>query len=155
MITTRGIFVKLGMGRKQFSRVTTKDVDASIRVEPPKRGANKRPIVSTNKLADVSDISGKARRDKIMAEREVLDIKDAKKEAEKKKKEEQGPKLVEPSEELKAELKEAESKLAMTESMEVVRKHWKDMTDEEKKDAYKERAKKAKATREAKKKEEK
>ena len=111
--------------------MTTKSVDASIRVEPPK-GKIKPRGVSTTTLQDVADIAEKKRRDDIMAEQKLA-MKDAKKIAIAEK-----PKLIEPSKELMAELK---------------RKPWKDMTDEEKKIEYKERAKRAAITRAAKKKE--
>ncbi|MCK4825600.1 hypothetical protein KA005_58165 [bacterium] len=73
MITTRQIFVKLAKGRKQFLRVTTKDIDASIKVKLPKDRVGKGPMVSTNKLGDVADIEAKKRRDDIMVEKKRLE----------------------------------------------------------------------------------
>jgi len=66
MITTREINVNLGKGRK-LGRITTKDIDASIKVEQPKDKAIKTPIISTHNMADVADIAEKRRRDEIMA----------------------------------------------------------------------------------------
>ena len=86
MITTRGIFVKLEKGRKQFLRVTTKDIDASIKVKPPKDRVGKDPMISTNKLGDVADVTAKKRRDDIMAERKRLEKTKVKKKPEKVKK---------------------------------------------------------------------
>ena len=155
MITTKGIFVKLGKGRKLFSRVTTKDVDASIKVEIPKHRVVKGPVVSTNKLADVADIGKKKKRDDIMAERKLA-VKDEKKIViEKKavpiiKMDNQDFLMNTGSEPIKEVIEAVKSNVKKAVRLEVNKKPWKEMTDDEKKAAYQERAKKAKATREAK-----
>jgi len=68
MITTREINVNLDKGQPNFKRMTTKDVDASIKVKPPKEPV-KTQSISTTTLPDVADIAEKKRRDDIMAER--------------------------------------------------------------------------------------
>ena len=71
MITTRGLKVEPPKGASLKQRqVTTKTVDASIRVEPPKEPIKRRGI-STTSLPDVADIVEKKRRDDIMAEVEA------------------------------------------------------------------------------------
>lgn len=88
MITTRDLRVeppkKVNLKQRYKSRsVTTKTVDASIRVEPPKEPIKPRGI-STTSLPDVTDIAEKKRRDDIMAE-----VKAAKEAEEKKKKQDE------------------------------------------------------------------
>lgn len=68
MITTREIDVNLKKGHRKLIHVTTKNVDASIKVELPKEPIKTQGI-STNSMADVADIAEKRRRDEIMAER--------------------------------------------------------------------------------------
>jgi len=57
--------------------VTTKTVDASIKVEPPKAPIKAKSITTTT-LPDVADIAEKKRRDDIMAEQKLA-MKDKKK----------------------------------------------------------------------------
>ena len=101
MITTRQINVDLAKEKLKLRGVTTRNIDAGVRVEPPKAKIKPRGV-STTTLADVADIAEKKRRDDIMVEKKKLDKKDEKKivMVEKGK----GPKLVEPSKELMAEL---------------------------------------------------
>ena len=120
MITTRQINVDLAKEKLKLRGVTTKNIDAGVRVEPPKAPIKPRGV-STTTLSDVADIAEKKRRDDIMAEKKVLEK--AGKKAEKKamaleekklamkdekkiimEEKEKGPKLVEPSKELMAEL---------------------------------------------------
>ena len=133
MITTRQINVDLAKEKLKLRGVTTKDIDAGVRVEPPKAPIKPRGV-STTTLADVADIAEKKRRDDIMAERKAaliksdkekkLAMKDEKKivinekgeankafkkgdavyQKEEKEEKEKGPKLVEPSKGLMAEL---------------------------------------------------
>ena len=117
MITTRQINVNLSKGKLKLRHVSTKGIDAGVRVEPPKEPIKPRGVTSTT-LADVADIAEKKRRDDIMAEKK-LTMKD-------------------------------EKKIAVIDWPK--KKPWKEMTDEEKKVEYKERAKRAAITREAKKK---
>jgi len=70
MITTREINVNLEKGHK-LERATTKNIDASIKVELPKEPI-KTQSISTTTLADIADIAEKKRRDEIMAERKVI-----------------------------------------------------------------------------------
>ena len=143
MITTRQVNVNLAKEKLKLRHVTTKDIDAGVRVEPPKEPIKKKSIVtiSTTTLPDVADIAEKKRRDDIMAERKAED---------KKAVEKVSPRIIEPSKEpivtsiFPLEMKETTKK-----------KPWKETTDEEKKVKYKERAKRAKATREANKKKDK
>lgn len=99
MLTTRQISVKLPKDRIKLNRITTKDIDASIKVELPKKPI-KTQIVSTTNLPDIADIAEKKRRDDIMAESKAM-----------------------------------------------VRKAWKDMTDEERKIDVNERMAKARAAK--------
>jgi len=109
-----------------------------VRVEPPKAPIKKKSLatITTTTLPDVADIAEKKRRDDIMAERKLA-MKDEKKIviAER-------PKLVEPSKTIEQIAEEEGLKIAR-----VKKKPWKEMTDEEKKVVYKERAVTAKATR--------
>jgi len=122
MITTRQINVDLAKEKLKLRGVTTRNIDAGVRVEPPK-GKIKPRGVSTTTLADVADIAEKKRRDDIMAEKKLA-MKDEKKIVIEKKKDKQvfstvndfpktpkevvekerGSKLVEPSKELIVEL---------------------------------------------------
>ncbi len=75
MITTGSIKVNLSEGQAKLKRVTTRNVDASIKVEHP----TQKPVaLSTRNLPDVADIVEKKRRDDIMAERKLAE-KDEKK----------------------------------------------------------------------------
>jgi hypothetical protein len=71
MITTRQINVSLDKGGKKLGQVSTKDVDASIRVEP--KPTKKAIGISTATLADVADIAAKKERDDIMAQRKSVE----------------------------------------------------------------------------------
>ena len=77
MITTKQVNVNLTRGKLKLRHVTTKNIDASIRVEPPKAPIKTKSITTTTQQ-DVADIAEKKRRDDIMAERK-LTMKDAKK----------------------------------------------------------------------------
>ena len=68
MITTREINVNLDKGQTKLKQVSTKTIDASIKVEQPKEPIKAQGI-STTTLADVADIAEKKRRDDIAAER--------------------------------------------------------------------------------------
>lgn len=154
MITTRQVSVDLAKEKLKLRRVTTKTVDASDRVEPPKGKIKPRGVTSTT-LADVADIAEKKRRDDIMKEKKKLMIKDAKKLAQKKKKEAEveiiiAPAIVKDEEGTPVRLDEIGSPAI---EIDEEKKPWKEMTDEEKKVEYKGRAKRAAATRAAKKKE--
>lgn len=70
MITTKQINVILGKGRTKLERVTTKKIDASIKVGHPKEPIKAKSI-STHSMADVADILEKKRRDDIMAQRKA------------------------------------------------------------------------------------
>jgi len=70
MITTRQINVDLTKGKLKLRHVSTKDIDAGVRVEPPKEPIKPRSV-STTTLPDVADMAEKKRRDDIMAERKV------------------------------------------------------------------------------------
>ena len=141
MITTREINVNLTRGKLKLRQSTTKNVNASIRVEPPK-GKIKPRGISTTTQADVADIAEKKRRDDIAAEKKVLETaeKKARKQAEVAEKKlamkdekkiviAEKPKLVEPSSELMAEL---------------TKKPWNKMNAKERKEYQKEKAKEKK-----------
>lgn len=66
MITTKQINVNLEKGNLKHRQVTTKNIDAGVRVEPPKEPIKSRSV-STNALP--TDIDEKRKRDAIMAER--------------------------------------------------------------------------------------
>lgn len=72
MITTKVINVDLEKGRNKLRRVTTKDVDASIKVKIPDKSVKTKSL-TTSKLMDVGDIIEKRRRDEIMAQRKAND----------------------------------------------------------------------------------
>ena len=71
MITTREINVNLNKGHRKLRQKSTKDIDASLRVEPPKEPIKPRGV-STTSPPDVEDIAEKKRRDDIMAESETI-----------------------------------------------------------------------------------
>ena len=71
MITTREINVILKKGQRKLKGITTKTVDASIRLPLPIEKKIKSPIASTHNIADVKDIAEKKRRDEIMAQRKA------------------------------------------------------------------------------------
>ena len=117
IVSTRNIGVVLAK-RKRLDRLTTKDIDASIKIKKPEEEPMKSPLISTHNIADVTAAKEKRERDAIMAERKAFREAEAKKKAEEPKEE---PKLVEPSKELKIELDEAQKKLAVAERMKKVR----------------------------------
>ena len=78
MITTRQINVDLAKEKLKLRGVTTKNIDAGVRVEPPKAKIKPRGV-STTTLSDVADIAEKKRRDDIMVEKKKFDKKDKKK----------------------------------------------------------------------------
>ena len=71
MITTREINVILKKGQRKLKGITTKTVDASIRLPLPIEKKIKSPIASTHNIADVKDIAEKKLRDEIMAQRKA------------------------------------------------------------------------------------
>jgi len=72
MITTREINVNLTRGKLKLRQSTTKNIDASLKVEPPK-GKIKPRGISTTTQADVADIAERKRRDDIAVEKKVLE----------------------------------------------------------------------------------
>lgn len=74
MITTREINVNLEKKGLKLRQVTTKNIDAGVRVEPPKEPIKPRGI-STTTLPDVADIAEKKKRAEIMAEKKALKVK--------------------------------------------------------------------------------
>lgn len=80
MITTKQINVNLSRGKLKLRHVTTKDVDASVRVEPPKEPIKRKGLatITTTTLPDVADIAEKKRRDDIAIEKKLA-MKDEKK----------------------------------------------------------------------------
>jgi len=77
MITTKEINVNLAKEKLKLRGVTTKNIDAGVRVEPPKAKIKPRGI-STTTLADVADMAEKKRRDDIAVEKKLA-MKDEKK----------------------------------------------------------------------------
>lgn len=73
MITTRQIDVNLEKGKLKHRHVTTKDINAGVRVEPPKEPIKPRSI-TTATLPDVADIADKKKRAEIVAERKKAEI---------------------------------------------------------------------------------
>ena len=146
MITTRNINVNLDKGKLKLRHVTTKDIDASIRVEPPKEPVKTKSITTTT-LADVADIAEKKKRDDIMAERK-LTMKDEKKVVMAEKIPEVVDTITHP---VAKDIKVGKTTTREYE-IEIEKKPWKEMTDDEKKVAMKERTVKMLATK-AKKKE--
>ena len=137
MITTRQINVNLAKEKLKQRHATTKDIDAGVRVEPPKEPIKPRGV-STTTLPDVADIAEKKRRDDIAAEKKLA-MKDEKK--------------IVIAEKEKAL---GEIKLPLEKTPELIgdeKKPWKEMIDEEKKVAIKERTAKMMATKARKKKE--
>lgn len=125
MITTKDVNVDLSRGKLRLRRVTTKDIDVGVRVEPPKVPIKKQSITTTTRQ-DVADIAEKKRRDDIAKEKKLA-MKDEKKIVMVEK--EVGPKLVKPSRELMAEL---------------TKKPWNKMNAKERKEHQVEKAKKKK-----------
>ena len=74
MITTRQIDVNLEKGKLKHRHVTTKDINAGVRVEPPKEPIKPRSI-TTNVLPDVADIAEKKKRAEIVTERKKAESK--------------------------------------------------------------------------------
>jgi len=166
MITTRQINVNLSKGKLKLRHVSTRNINAGVRVEPPKEPIKPRGVTTTT-LPDVADIMEKKRRDDIMAERKLA-MKDEKKivMAEKKKfdegdaiyKDEKDELIVKekPEKTIEEFVREAGVKIIKTDGQADIvikdeeKKPWKEMTDEEKKIEYKERAKRAATTRAAK-----
>ena len=68
MITTRQINVDLAKEKLKLRRITTKNIDAGLKVEPPKAKIKPRGL-STTMLSDVADIAEKKRRDDIAKEK--------------------------------------------------------------------------------------
>ena len=126
MITTKQINVDLAKEKLKLRGVTTRNIDAGVRVEPPKAKIKPRGV-STTTLPGVADIIEKKRRDDIMAEKKKLAMKDEKKVV--MVKNEKGPKLVGPSKELMAEL---------------TKKSWNKMNAKERKEYQIEKARKEK-----------
>jgi hypothetical protein len=148
MITTRNINVNLDKGKLKLRHVTTKNIDAGVRVEPPKEPVKTKSITTTT-LADVADIAEKKRRDDIAAERKLA-MKDEKKIVIAKEK------SIEPIEIIAYPIaKDGESGSTVSTKQEIKeeKKPWKLMTDEEKKVAIKERTAKMLTTKARKKKE--
>jgi len=143
MITTKQINVNLSKGKIKLRHVTTKNIDASVRVEPPKEPIKKKSLatITTTTLPDVADIAEKKRRDDIAIEKKLA-MKDEKKIVMVKKEESEFMGDIDIG---KAKPTFASLKLDKEETAK--KKPWKEMTDEEKKVVYKERAVKAKATR--------
>lgn len=77
MITTKQVNVNLTRGKLKLRHVTTKNIDASIRVEPPKAPIKTKSITTTTQQ-DVADIAEKKRRDDIAEEKKLI-MKDEKK----------------------------------------------------------------------------
>ena len=144
MITTRQINVNLAKEKLKQRHATTKDIDAGVRVEPPKEPIKPRGI-STTTLPDVADIAEKKRRDDIMAERKLA-VKDEKK-------------IVMAGKDREIEIITAPASIedfpyfAKLDKRPEEKKPWKEMTDEEKKIAMKERTAKMMTTKARKKKE--
>ena len=76
MITTREIDVNLKKGNLKHRQVTTKNINAGVRVEPPKEPIKSRSV-TTATLPDVADIAEKKKRDDIMAEKVAFEKGDA------------------------------------------------------------------------------
>ena len=70
ILTTSKINVKLEEGQRKFKQVTTKKVDASIKVEHPK-DPTKPQSISTRDIMDVGDAIEKKKRVEIMAQRKA------------------------------------------------------------------------------------
>lgn len=66
--TTRQINVNLEKGGKKLVRVSTKDVDASIKAKPPKKSV-KTIALTTSMLDDVADIVARKEREAILKQR--------------------------------------------------------------------------------------
>lgn len=71
MITTKQINVNLTRGKLKLRHVTTRNIDAGVRVEPPKVPIKTKSITTTT-LPDVADIAEKKRRNDIMAEKKIM-----------------------------------------------------------------------------------
>lgn len=81
MITTRRLFAKIEAGKRKLERVTTKTIDASIKVIKPKKKPTKSPLISTHNLGDIQDIAERNKRIKITADRKKRTKKPTKKKA--------------------------------------------------------------------------
>ena len=146
MIQTRDIFVKLGIGRRKLDRVTTKSVDASSKITKPKGAPKKSQFITTADVDNEDDRAEMNKRLEIIAQRKKASSTKADDEKKVKMMEEiaaQAGVIIGKTDKEKKDI-----------AMKDEKKPWKEMTDDEKKVAYKERALRAKATREAKKKKE-
>ena len=123
MITTKQITVNLDRGKLKLRYVTTKNIDAGIRVEPPKAPIKKRSL-TTHTMQDVADEAEKKRRDDIMAEKKLA-IKDEKK-------------IVITEKRTKGEFKPSK------EFIEAMKKPWNKMNAKERKEYQAEKARKKK-----------
>jgi len=146
MITTREINVNLTRGKLKLRQSTTKNVDASSRVEPPK-GKIKPRGISTTTQADVADIAEKKRRDDIAKEKKIamrdakkiVIAKKVKKEKELKQKEKEKERLdMVAKEKAKTKLVEPSRELMV----ELTKKPWNKMNAKERKEYQVEKAKK-------------
>lgn len=73
IVSTRNINIVLAK-KKRLERVTTKDIDASIKINKPKEESKmkKSPLISTHNIQDVESASEKKERDDVVAERKKL-----------------------------------------------------------------------------------
>lgn len=69
MVNTNKINPELGKGKEELTGITTKAIDASIKVDKPKEPV-KNQALSTNKVGDVTDIADRAKRLKVLKQKE-------------------------------------------------------------------------------------
>ena len=143
MITTRQINVNLSKEKLKLRHVTTKDIDAGVKVEPPKVPIKPRGVTTTT-LPGIADIAEKKRRDDIAKEKKLA-MKDAKKIviAKEKAKVDQVFSIVNDFPKTPKEVKEVMEKPALQRDMIVKeKKPWNKMNAKERKEYQIEKAKK-------------
>lgn len=145
MITTRDIFVKLGIGRPKLKNLTTKDIDASIRITKPKGVPKKSQFITTGDVDNEEDRAERRKRLEIIAERKKKTVKKVVKE--KKTKEE---KIIEPMETITHPVAKPIMKPVTTageQEIKINKKPWKEMSTAERSIEGKRRAQVAKANK--------
>lgn len=144
MISTKDMNIALAK-RKRLERVTTKDIDASIKVIKPKKEERmKSPLISTHNIGSVEEVEDKKKRDEILAQRKgfteddpvylnkdgVLVPNEKEEETIKKHMEDIDGKRFKTTEDMNLEMRD-DKKVAMAERMAKARETKKDKKDEE------------------------
>lgn len=145
ILTTKKIIVHLNKEERKLISATTKTVDPSNKIIP-KKIQNKNSVgISTSTMSTAADIAEKKRRDAIMAERKAYLKSLEKKDGNNKRYKIETGTII-PGQEFDGTFDISDHQ-NLSPSNPIQKKPWKELSPEEKKAAYKERAKKATATR--------